>query len=61
MLSEVANRMGISLTQTASKLLSSFILCRLYNTRKGQTRDEQAGFRGGRGWIDQISTPRQLF
>ena len=43
-----------------SKLLASVILRRLIKRREEQTREEQAGFRPGRGCIDQIFTLRQL-
>ena len=57
---ECANHRGVSLIPIASKLLASVILRRLYKTREEQTREEQAGFRAGRGCIDQIFTLRQL-
>ena len=57
---DCANHRGISLIPVASKLLASIILRRLYTTREEHTREEQAGFRAGRGCIDQISTLRQL-
>ena len=43
-----------------SKLLASVMLRRLIKTREEQIREEQAGFRPGRGCIDQIFTLRQL-
>lgn len=38
----------------------SAILRRVYNKHEEQTREQQGGFRGGRGRIDQISTLSQL-
>ncbi|CAH8674745.1 unnamed protein product [Schistosoma haematobium] len=54
------NYRGISLLPIASKLLASVILCRLFKTRERLTREEQAGFRSGRGCIDHIFTLRQM-
>ncbi|KAH9590700.1 Zinc finger protein aebp2, variant 2 [Schistosoma haematobium] len=51
---------GISLLPIASKLLASVILRRLFKTRERLTREEQAGFRSGRGCIDHIFTLRQM-
>ncbi|KAH9587822.1 ATP-binding cassette sub- A member 3 [Schistosoma haematobium] len=50
----------ISLLPIASKLLASVILHRLLKTRKRLTREEQAGFRSGRGCIDHNFTLRQM-
>lgn len=55
-----ANRRSINLIPMASKLVTSFILCRLHNTRDQQTREEQVGFRAARVCIDQNSTGRHL-
>ena len=54
-----SNHRGISLIPTASKILASVVLRRLSPKREEQIREEQAGFRAGRGCIDQI-TLRQL-
>ncbi|CAH8497241.1 unnamed protein product [Dicrocoelium dendriticum] len=54
------NHRGISLISIASKLLASLILHRLTGTRESQIREEQAGFRRGRGCIDHIFTLRQV-
>ncbi|VDO73041.1 unnamed protein product [Schistosoma margrebowiei] len=54
------NYRGISLLPIASKLLASVILRRLFKTRERLTREEQAGFRSGRGCIDHIFTLRQM-
>ncbi|CAH8567887.1 unnamed protein product [Dicrocoelium dendriticum] len=58
--SECGSHRGISLISIASKLLASVILRRLTGTREIQIRQEQAGFRRGRGCIDHIFTLRQL-
>ncbi|CAH8459438.1 unnamed protein product [Dicrocoelium dendriticum] len=58
--SECGNHRGISLISIASKLLASIILHRLTGARESQIREEQAGFRRGRGCIDHIFTLRQL-
>ncbi|TNN07625.1 Retrovirus-related Pol polyprotein from type-2 retrotransposable element R2DM, partial [Schistosoma japonicum] len=54
------NHRGISLTNIVSKLLASIILRRLTIAREEQTRENQAGFRPGRGYIDHIFTLRQV-
>ncbi|KAH9587678.1 ATP-binding cassette sub- A member 3 [Schistosoma haematobium] len=54
------NYRAISLLPIASKLLASVILRRLFKTRERLAREEQAGFRSGRGCIDHISTLRQM-
>ncbi|CAH8649925.1 unnamed protein product [Dicrocoelium dendriticum] len=58
--SECGSHRGISLISIASKLLTSVIIHRLTGTRESQIREEQAGFRRGRGYIDHIFTVRQL-
>ena len=58
--SECVNHRGISLIPVVSKLLAAILLRRLSATREMQTREEQAGFRTGRGCIDQIFTLRQI-
>ncbi|MES9976933.1 MAG: reverse transcriptase domain-containing protein [Candidatus Thiodiazotropha sp.] len=57
---ECSNYRGISLIPIASKLLVTIILHRLSQRRNLQTREEQAGFRPGRGCVDQIFALRQL-
>ncbi|CAH8639889.1 unnamed protein product [Schistosoma guineensis] len=54
------NHRGISLTNIISKILPSIIIRRLTKTREQQTRENQAGFRPGRGCIDHIFTIRQI-
>lgn len=56
--SNYASHRDFCLGPMASKLLLSVIALKLYNTRKRQTRDEQAGFRAGRGWTDENFTVR---
>ena len=58
--SECGNHRGVSLISVASKLLASIILHRLTPTRNELLREEQAGFRPGRGCIDHIFTLRQV-
>ncbi|CAH8493178.1 unnamed protein product [Dicrocoelium dendriticum] len=58
--SECGNHRGISLVSIASKLLASIILHTLTGARETQIREEQAGFRRGRGCIDHTFTLRQL-
>ncbi|VDP76224.1 unnamed protein product, partial [Schistosoma curassoni] len=45
---------------TVSKILAPIIIRRLTKTRELQTRENQAGFRPGRGCIDHIFTIRQI-
>jgi hypothetical protein len=54
------NHRGISLVAVASKVLSGLILRRLTEYRERQIRENQAGFRPGRGCIDHIFTLRQI-
>jgi hypothetical protein len=54
------NHRGISLVAVASKVLSGIILRRLLEYRESQIRENQAGFRPGRGCIDHIFTLRQV-
>lgn len=54
--SKCANHRSVRLIPIVSKLLSSVILRRLYNTRKGKTREKQARFCTGCGFVDQIIT-----
>ena len=54
------NHRGISLTPVITRMLASIILHRLRAAREANTREEQAGFRPGRGCIDHIFTLRQI-
>ena len=54
------NHRGISLTPAITRIVASVVLNRLSQARDSTTREEQAGFRPGRGCIDQIFTLRQL-
>jgi hypothetical protein len=54
------NHRGISLVAVASKVLSGIILRRLLEYRESLIRENQAGFRPGRGCIDHIFTLRQV-
>jgi hypothetical protein len=58
--SECDNHRGISLTPVVTRLLASIILHRLTAAREAYTREQQAGFRPGRGCIDHIFTLRQV-
>jgi hypothetical protein len=58
--SSCENHRGISLVNVASKLLAGIILRRLSDARERYTRENQAGFRPGRGCIDHIFTLRQI-
>ncbi|CAE1314799.1 unnamed protein product [Acanthosepion pharaonis] len=54
------NYKGISLINVASKIFSIIVLCRFQNIQHHRTRPNQAGFRRGRGCIDQIFSLRQI-
>ena len=58
--SECSNHRGVSLTPVVTRLLASLILRRLTMARETLTRENQAGFRPGRGCIDHIFTLRQV-
>ena len=57
---DCANHRGVSLTPVIARLLASICLKRLTPFRESQIREEQAGFRPGRGCIDHIFTLRQI-
>ncbi|XP_013783218.1 uncharacterized protein LOC106467415 [Limulus polyphemus] len=57
---DCANHRGISLTPVISRLLAALLLRRLTPDREKCIREEQAGFRPGRGCIDHIFTLRQI-
>ena len=54
------NYRGISLIDIAVKILEIILVERLKPSRERFTRDNQAGFRPGRGCIDQIFALRQV-
>ncbi|KAA3672426.1 uncharacterized protein DEA37_0008672 [Paragonimus westermani] len=54
------NHRSISLVSVASTLLTGLILRRLTKPRESQIREEQAGFRSGRGCVDHIFTLRRI-
>lgn len=56
----VENYRGISLLRTTFKLLERIILRRIINAREETAREEQCGFRPGRGTRDQIFTLRRI-
>ena len=58
--SECRNYRGISLVSVGSKLLSKMILFRLRDAVDKVLREEQCGFRKGRGCVDQINTHIQV-
>ncbi|KER30225.1 LOW QUALITY PROTEIN: hypothetical protein T265_13208 [Opisthorchis viverrini] len=53
------NHREISLTPVVTRLLASILFRRLTVAREILTREQQAGFRPGRGCVDQIFTLRQ--
>ena len=57
---ECGNHRGISLVPVVTRLLASLLLRRLQLARDSLTREQQAGFRPGRGCIDHIFTLRQI-
>lgn len=57
---ECKNYRGISLLSLASKVLESIILNRVAPFKDTQFRENQAGFRAGRGCVDQIFSLRQI-
>ena len=58
--SECSNHRGISLTPVVTRIPASLILHHLIVPRKASIREEQTGFRPGRGCIDHIFTLRQI-
>ena len=59
-MSERVNYRGISLDSVGSKLLIDMILFRLRDEVDKVLREEQCGFRKGRGFIDQMFTFRLI-
>ena len=58
--SECRNYRGICLVSVGSKLLSNMILFRLKDAVDKFLREEQCGFRKGRGCVDQVFTLRLI-
>ena len=56
----VSNYRGISLLCLASKALENVVLDRFRSARESRTRENQAGFRPGRGCVDQIFSIRRI-
>lgn len=59
-LTECENWRGITILNCAMKILASIIHSRIVDLIETQLRDEQAGFRRGRGCIDNSNTLRQI-
>ena len=59
-LSECGNWRGISLTSVPSKVFGRVIIDRIRNGVDTKLRDEQAGFRRGRGTVEQIFILRNI-
>ena len=58
--SECCNYRGISLLDIGLKILESVLLNRFKDIREQHMRENQAGFRSGRGCVDQIFTLRLI-
>jgi len=59
-LKDCNNWQGITLLSTPGKVFSSVLLNRLQDAADCTLRDEQAGFRKGRSWVEQIVTLRSF-
>jgi sorting nexin-29 len=57
---DCSNYRGVSLLDSSSKVLENITLSRVRPEREVRTRENQAGFRPGRGCTDQIFTIRQV-
>jgi hypothetical protein len=55
-----SNYRGISLIDVAGKIFAVLLLNRFQNIRDERTRENQAGFRPGRGCVDQIFSLRRI-
>ena len=55
-----SNYRGINLLCVAAKLLESIIAKRIKAFREATSREQQAGFRSGRGTTDHVFTLRQI-
>ena len=58
--SECCNYRGISLIDVAAKIYANLVLNRFYLERDARTRQNQAGFRPGKGCVNQIFTLRRV-
>lgn len=58
---DCSNYRGISLLSIAGKILSSIIRARMNDVYEANLKEEQAGFRQGRGCADQVFNLRQVF
>jgi len=59
-LSDCNNWRGVTLLSTPSKILAKIIIQRIFSAVDQQLRQEQAGFRRGRGCADQLFTLRNI-
>ena len=57
---DCSNHRGVSLTPVVTRILGALLVNRLRESRELQIREQQAGFRPGRGCIDQIFTLRRI-
>ena len=58
--SECGNYRGISLLNVAAKVFAKLVLTRFCHERDSRTRPTQAGFRSGKGCVNQIFTLRRV-
>nr|VZI19008.1 unnamed protein product [Spirometra erinaceieuropaei] len=58
--SRCQNQRGINLIDVAAKIFATILLRRFQAVRDSRTRPNQAGFRAGRGCVDQIFTLRRI-
>ena len=57
---DCSNHRGVSLTPVVARILGTILVSRLREARESQIREEQGGFRPGRGCVDQIFTLRRI-